>query len=288
MTQLTKLNAGRRVASRSVNKDLINISESGKSLPVAILNGAGITIEYTGADIGTGEVTVYVDPTSNSKGINDITGTGILIKNSGNAFATRELKSQTGLVITNSKGSGGDFFIDLPSVVTSGRYKYVDVNQYGQVTGGANSNVGYIANEILSTSDNIHYSIQYTPVFGSVSVFVAGQKQIPGAAYDYTISGKDITFNSANDPSAVVAVSYYDNGSIAETSDYIANEILTPTNFIDYQLQYMPVLNTVQVYLNGQLITPGVGNDYTIIGRNITILHNFIDASDVLTATYFK
>lgn len=77
---------------------------------------------------------------------------------------------------------------------------------------------------------------------------------------------------------------------IMRTSNYVVRE--TPTGLINgsnasYTLAAAPVGGTEQVYLNGILQDPGVGNDYTISGGSITFLSPPL-AGDKIRVTYLK
>lgn len=52
-----------------------------------------------------------------------------------------------------------------------------------------------------------------------------------------------------------------------------------------YSLPHSPVVDTAQVYVNGLLQEPGIGNDYTISGQIITFSEN-LALDDVLLASY--
>jgi hypothetical protein len=73
-------------------------------------------------------------------------------------------------------------------------------------------------------------------------------------------------------------------------SDFVVRE--TPTGLINgantaFTLANTPLSNTEQVFLNGLLLEPGAGNDYTISGTAITML--IIPATgDRLKACYYK
>jgi hypothetical protein len=65
-----------------------------------------------------------------------------------------------------------------------------------------------VRNEVPSTTNHIIYTIAYTLVSGTESVFVNGVLQRFGTLNDYTISNGDIVFTSANESSDVIVISY--------------------------------------------------------------------------------
>lgn len=73
-------------------------------------------------------------------------------------------------------------------------------------------------------------------------------------------------------------------------SDFVVRE--TPTGTINgvnttFTLANTPIVNTEQVFLNGLLLEPGAGNDYTISGAAITMLQ-VPNTGDRLKACYYK
>lgn len=73
-------------------------------------------------------------------------------------------------------------------------------------------------------------------------------------------------------------------------SDFVMNE--TPAGTINgsnvaFTVATAPVISSLQLYLNGMLLEPGSGNDYTIAGANITMLFAPV-TGDKLRAYYIK
>lgn len=72
------------------------------------------------------------------------------------------------------------------------------------------------------------------------------------------------------------------------SSNWVTNEIVSGSingSNTAYTIAFTPQGGIVLAY-NGQILTPGAGNDYTISGTAITML--FAPVAGVLTATYFK
>jgi len=69
----------------------------------------------------------------------------------------------------------------------------------------------FIANEVpsgLINSSNTLFVLTNDPVMGTVIVTLNGLVQRPGIGYDYTISGKDITFTKPPRTNMDILVSY--------------------------------------------------------------------------------
>lgn len=71
-------------------------------------------------------------------------------------------------------------------------------------------------------------------------------------------------------------------GGVATARDYF--EISGPGD-TSKTLSSTPIAGSERVYLNGQFLRPGSGNDYSITGANIT-LDVSVDDDDVLGVTY--
>lgn len=80
--------------------------------------------------------------------------------------------------------------------------------------------------------------------------------------------------------------------ALEELSDAVAvskfkynQHLITVSGTRIYSLPHIPVIDTVQVFVNGLLQEPGVGNDYIISGQLITFSQD-LDLDDVLLASY--
>jgi hypothetical protein len=77
-------------------------------------------------------------------------------------------------------------------------------------------------------------------------------------------------------------------------SNYVANEIVAGTvdgSNVTFTLANTPVAGTVMLYLNGDLLRPGAGHNYTISGLTITMASapsNALGYTDLLMANYLK
>lgn len=75
-----------------------------------------------------------------------------------------------------------------------------------------------------------------------------------------------------------------------ETSNYVTNEIVTGErdgNNLYFSLSQIPVLNSLQLFLNGVLLTYGVDGDYVIDGLSITMMEFCApEVLDTFTAFY--
>lgn len=70
------------------------------------------------------------------------------------------------------------------------------------------------------------------------------------------------------------------------STSFVDNEVVSGSN-TTFTLANTPIAGSVHVYGNGQRLTPGAGNDYTISSATITILSGSYSAGAVL-ADYRK
>jgi hypothetical protein len=105
-----------------------------------------------------------------------------------------------------------------------------------------------------------------------------------------TISSGSLNASDINNDSTVSGVTVNDALETLNVSNVIFrfkyNQPLSTVSGTNiYSLLDSPVIDTVQVYVNGLLQEPGIGNDYTISGQIVTFSEN-LDLDDVLLASY--
>lgn len=141
-------------------------------------------------------------------------------------------------------------------------------------------------------SQNVTLSLSGTSLNNAAGLKIAdgtaGQVMLAGAAGAAaftTISG-DVTVSS----SGVTTVNHTAGSGFLKYTDNVHNE--TPTGLINtsntaFTLANTPTNASLQLFLNGQLLEPGAGNDYTITGTAITMLFA-PTTGDKLRAYYTK
>lgn len=114
---------------------------------------------------------------------------------------------------------------------------------------------------------------------------VAGQLMIanPGATFT-TLSG-DATLSGAGALTLTTGAA-----GVVKAANVVLNDL--PAGAINgvnavFTLAAAPLLGKQTVYLNGERLNPGAGNDYTIAGATITML-NIPQTGDVLISDYLK
>ncbi len=140
-------------------------------------------------------------------------------------------------------------------------------------------------------------SVTVTPNGTSLNVAAAGVKISDGtpgqlmlagatnAAAFTTITG-DVTYSGGG----IATVNSTSGSGFLKYAAIVANE--TPTGAVNstntaFTVAFAPAVSSLELFLNGQLLEPGTGNDYTITGAAITTL--FVPTTgDKLRAYYTK
>lgn len=267
----------------------IDVTTAGKSLITKVIAGQGLMMtNYTGVDVGTGEVTLQLD--SSLASLANLSGIGFLTRLADESIAARSLLVSSNLTITDSIGASNNPVIDLSDTgVVAGTYKYVKTDVKGRILQGYKYLQTWVANEILVDSgDHRHYTIANLPVNGTDMLFVSGVKQIPGSDRDYTISGNNVIFTTPNLANDVVTACYFWNESNIDNQD-IKVESLAPfdSSLKRYRLSFLPQVNSQAVFANGLLQRVGSDYDYTMEGQDI-VFTNTMDSNDTISVMYWR
>jgi hypothetical protein len=107
---------------------------------------------------------------------------------------------------------------------------------------------------------------------------------------DYTLAGKQINFVSSVAPEAAdVLRAMYSKTVTAKLyaiNAQPAQLVLQDSTMTGLTLPHDPDPNdSLMLFLNGQLLTQGNGNDYSLSGREVTF-SALVEAVDVVRATY--
>ena len=125
----------------------------------------------------------------------------------------------------------------------------------------------------------------------SLMLFLNGQLLTPGENSDFTLSSSTITLSSTTNAPKVDDVLSSMYSYQTPVTSYSINELITiqtsgPNYFAD-TLNAPNPSSTLMLFLNGQLLTAGVDNDYQLAGARITLsagLH--IPGETIYYATY--
>lgn len=267
----------------------IDTTTVGKSLITKIIPGAGLSISNrTGADEGTGAVTLQLDDSLSS--LANLTGSGLITRLADGSVVARELAVTSNLTITDSAGQLNNPTIDLSNTgVTPDTYKYVTTDIKGRITAGYKYVDHWVANEItVNQGDNLNYTLANTPVSGTLMIFVSGAKQIPGSDKDYTISGTTITFTTTNLSIDIVSACYFWNSNGINTQD-IQTETLTPfdAGLQRYRIGYLPQIDSQVVFVNGLMQRVGNLWDYTMEGQDV-VFTSALESTDAVSVLYWR
>lgn len=154
---------------------------------------------------------------------------------------------------------------------------YVKTGNGIAIDGSNNVTVGTNGTSLSSTSTGI-----------KITDGVAGQLMLANASNAATFT--TVTGDLAISNSGVTTVTSVAGVGFLKYGAIVGNE--TPVGSINsanvsYTLGNTPQNTSLQLYLNGQLLDPGAGNDYTLSGTTITVLFAPI-TGDKLRAFYLK
>jgi hypothetical protein len=287
MAQLQQINKAQLRAS-VIDASHIDLTTIGKSLITQIIPGLGLSIaNQTGADVGTGAVTLQLDTTLAS--LAELTTVGFLARTSNDRIVTRTFGFSDSLHITHQVGDANPVFDLSNTGIEIGTYKYLKVDEKGRALEGYKYIQTWVANEILvDTGDHINYTLANTPVNGTLMVFVSGAKMIGGADRDFVYNGNSIMFTSPNLPEDVVTAAYFwtENGNNVMDMQH---DLLTPfdAGMQRYRLLELPQANSQVVFLNGLAQRVGPNEDYTMDGQDV-VFNSPNVTEDTVTAIYFR
>ena len=170
---------------------------------------------------------------------------------------------------------------------------------------GFNSSTG------VNDSNGSHtlFKLSRTPsVAGSVNmiVFVGGTFQVYGSTNDYTVSGENLTFNSAPANGAkITAIQLAESNNVIDTvvDGSILNSKLSlsdngiPTSKINFAYANSILdgdagathtitaghdENSILVFYNGVCLVPGSSNDYSVSGTTLTLAFTPVANSEIM------
>jgi len=143
------------------------------------------------------------------------------------------------------------------------------------------------------------FSSLFAPItFQPTAVNLRGDVNVTGdighPSVRFTVSTfNDRTFSIYRTDANPTRLTYRDNITnhiISHRDDFVTRETPAGTQDgvnTDFTLANTPLTGTEEVYLNGQLLDSGAGNDYTISGDTITFANAPV-AQDKIRVTYIK
>lgn len=99
---------------------------------------------------------------------------------------------------------------------------------------------------------------------------IIGNSSTSGVSFATLTQGSGVTITNGHGSITISATGI--------TPTFVANEIVLGSGTA-WTLANSPTLGTQQIYSEGQRLTPGAGNDYTISGSSITTVNSFSSGS---------
>jgi archaellum component FlaF (FlaF/FlaG flagellin family) len=177
-----------------------------------------------------------------------------------------------------SGGSNGDFYFktdgtNVLSVWKKNAGTWASVAAFGTGSGGGAGSTAAISVSGTQNGSNKVFTLSSAITAGVGLVFINGQLLIPGSSNDYVISGTTLTIQAACpaplSTDVVQVFGYTDTANVVAGTSEVSvsgtqnssNKTFTISNAIN---------GVALVFLNGQLLTSGSSNDYTISGTTLT------------------
>jgi hypothetical protein len=259
--------AGSNITVASASNGAITITAAGGGAG----NPGGNTTEVQFNDGGSfnGDSAFTFNKTTNTMSVTNLSG-------SLTQLTTGDSYLVGGNNVTITTGSNGQVFIHASTDAIK------NVMTFNETPTGTmdGSNVTFTLADAPSPSD-------------SLMLYLNGQLLTQGASEDYTLSTATITFlAAANIPESTdTLVATYSTAASGGNLTFQFNETLSGTiNGVNdtFTLSTAPNADSkVMVFVNGQLMTRGASNDFTISGTTITFASDTIpQVDDVLLATY--
>ncbi len=259
--------AGSNITVASASNGAITITAAGGGAG----NPGGNTTEVQFNDGGSfnGDSAFTFNKTTNTMSVTNLSG-------SLTQLTTGDSYLVGGNNVTITTGSNGQVFIHASTDAIK------NVMTFNETPTGTmdGSNVTFTLADAPSPSD-------------SLMLYLNGQLLTQGASEDYTLSTATITFlAAANIPESTdTLVATYSTAASGGNLTFQFNETLSGTiNGVNdtFTLSTAPNADSkVMVFVNGQLMTRGASNDFTISGTTITFASDTIpQIDDVLLATY--
>jgi hypothetical protein len=151
----------------------------------------------------------------------------------------------------------------------------IQISDLSSISNVLNSSKVFVNKEIpYGSIDGINttYVLTHTPTVGSDHLYLNGILIEDGTSTDYTISGSTIIFSEPLLSGSKLSCTYYyaDETPIKIFKDKeIPSGSINGTNVV-FELEYLPVLGSEHLYLNGVLQESGEENDYMISDSIIT------------------
>jgi hypothetical protein len=160
----------------------------------------------------------------------------------------------------------------------------------------------FVGDELLTTTDYVHYSLAHVPLAETLTVYVDGLKQTMGSTRDFTIVDNNITFTTPNNPILHVTaryqwqeinVDYPITNTISDTIGFVVVDGLTlKSRLITGSAGRVQVINNdgkdgnARIDLTTTGVIPGSYNTLTVdsygrvlSGSNADILLNYSNLS---------
>jgi hypothetical protein len=299
------VNAGSGLVGTEIGGKLsLSINESIVMRQSSLIPGSGISFS-TGSD---GKITISSVTSSMSQQTVQATDgiTGSLFNNiltisldrtgiaalSGSTFTGPVIAGSglSGSLTTLADGSSPYLIAGQGIQISTGSSGQVQISSLSSASASAGTEIVMNAQPVgQMNGENLVFSLDHEPADkNAFMLWLNGQLMSYG--FDYSINGQEITFiNSIPPESADKIRVMYSKQSI--TKLYAMNVVPQQITAAGNQINVISLPNepapqdSLMLFLNGQLLTQGNSNDYSIVGKNVYPLKSFL-VEDIIRATY--
>jgi hypothetical protein len=196
----------------------------------------------------------------------------------------------SGSLTTLADGSSPYLIAGQGIQISTGSSGQVQISSLSSASASAGTEIVMNAQPVgQMNGENLVFSLDHEPADrNAFMLWLNGQLMSYG--FDYSINGQEITFiNSIPPESADKIRVMYSKQSI--TKLYAMNVVPQQITAAGNQINVISLPNepapqdSLMLFLNGQLLTQGNSNDYSIVGKNVYPLKSFL-VEDIIRATY--
>lgn len=299
------VNAGSGLVGTEIGGKLsLSINESIVMRQSSLIPGSGISFS-TGSD---GKITISSVTSSMSQQTVQATDgiTGSLFNNiltisldrtgiaalSGSTFTGPVIAGSglSGSLTTLADGSSPYLIAGQGIQISTGSSGQVQISSLSSASASAGTEIVMNAQPVgQMNGENLVFSLDHAPADkNAFMLWLNGQLMSYGS--DYSINGQEITFINSIPPEPADKIRVmYSKQSIAKL--YAMNVVPQQITAAGNQINVISLPNepapqdSLMLFLNGQLLTQGNSNDYSIVGKNVYPLKSFL-LEDIIRVTY--
>lgn len=280
----------------TVSNGILTLALTESLQPLTLLAGDGISLTSVS---GTVTINSTATPVAAGSGLIGTLGGDILTM----SLDTTGLALLSGATFTGDVTTQGEFFGSLTRL-SDGTTPYLKAGSGITIVTGANGQVEISSNGISSMATELVLNGSVSGIQdGSNTVFTLPHVPSNASSFmlwlngqlltrdsDYVLSSNTVTFISQAAPQTEDVIRAMYPRTISQVayalSQAPASIVLSGSSLAGITMLHEPdPPGSLMLFLNGQLLTQGIGQDYTLTGSNVTFQELF-ESTDVVQLTY--